>query len=351
MIDLRNYNAKLLQKFFSNHLRVTIFTVGLAVLVSVFAFKMQKSVAIMVDGKPTKISTYSTTVGRALETAGIGVGKRDKVTPALDISVTNDMIIRIERAIPVNIAVDGKGLVVYTAEKTIGTVLKTSGINLNKSDIVSPGTRSPVYKNMKIAVTRIAENTVTMTKKVAYKVLSKSDANFDKGKVKVLRQGSDGVNEVRYKVIYKDGIEAGRFLIGEVVKKSPVDKLVAVGSLAWFSPSKTGRKVYFTKQFRVKATSYTADYACTGKRPGDRGFGITATGAKAKRNVNSYSTVAVDTSVIPLGTKLYIEGYGYAIAEDVGGGVNGKHVDLYFTPGSQEYRSWFTHKVNVYVLK
>ena len=62
------------------------------------------------------------------------------------------MIVRIERAIPVNIAVDGKGLVVYTAEKTIDTVLKTSGINLKNSDIVSPGIQSPVYKNMKIAV-------------------------------------------------------------------------------------------------------------------------------------------------------------------------------------------------------
>lgn len=351
MIDLKNYSAKQLHKFFSKHLGVTIFAVSLAVLLSVFAFKMQKSVAVMVDGKSTMISTYKATVGNVLKTAGIGVGKKDKVTPALDSNVTDDMTIRIERAIPVSIIVDGKGLVVYTAEKTIGTVLKTEGITLKKSDIVSPEIQSSVHKNMKIAVTRIAEKTVTVTKRLAYNVLRKSDKNFDKGKVKVLRQGIDGVKESKYKVIYKDGKEVDRFLIGEAIKKPPIDKIVAVGELAWINSSRTGRKIYFTDTMRVKATSYTADYACTGKRPGDSGFGITATGTRAKRDINGYSTVAVDTSVIPLGTKLYIEGYGYAIAEDVGGGVNGRHVDLYFTPGSAEYRSWFAHNVNIYVLK
>lgn len=350
MVDLKNYNAERLHKFFSNHLRMTIFTVGIAVLISVFAFSMQKSVAIMVDGKPTKISTYQTTVGSALRAAGIGVGIRDKVIPGLDSKVTNDMTIRIKKAIPVNVFVDGKGLVVYTAENTIGDLFKAEGIKLGKSDIVSPKIRSSIQKNMKIRVTRVAENTVTITKKVAYMILSKRDPKFEKGKVKVLRSGVDGLKELKYKVIYKDGKETSRFLIGEILKKSPINKIVAVGALAWFTPSSGGRKVYFTKQFRVKATSYTADYACTGKRPGDRGFGRTATGTKAKRNVNSYSTVAVDKSIIPLGTKLYIEGYGYAIAEDVGGGVKGKHVDLFFTPGSKEYRRWFTHTVNVYVL-
>jgi len=351
MVDLKNYNARNLQKFFSNHLRMTVFTVTLAVLISVFAFNMQKSVAIVVDGKPTKISTYQTTVKNALKIAGIGANKEDKVIPSLDSKVTNGMTIRIKRAIPVSVLVDGKGLVIYTAEKTIGDMFKTKGIAIKGSDIVSPTIQTPVIRNMKISVTRVAENTVTTTTRVAYKVLSKADKNISKGSVKVIRPGVDGVKEAQYKIIYKDGKETSRFLIGEILKKAPIDKIVAVGSLAWFTPSKGGRKVFFTKQFRVKATSYTADYACTGKRPGDRGFGRTATGTKAKRDSSSYSTVAVDRRVIPLGTKLYIEGYGYAIAEDVGGGVRGHHVDLYFNPGSKEYRKWFTHTVNVYVLK
>ena len=78
------------------------------------------------------------------------------------------------------------------------------------------------------------------------------------------------------------------------------------------------------------ATAYTAGFESTGKRPGDRGYGITATGTKAK-----HGTVAVDPKVIPLGTELYIEDigniegdYGYATALDTGGAIKNNRIDL-----------------------
>ena len=54
------------------------------------------------------------------------------------------------------------------------------------------------------------------------------------------------------------------------------------------------------------------------------GYGITATGTE----VTAGRTVAVDPSVIPYGTAMYVEGYGFRVAEDCGGGVNGKHIDV-----------------------
>lgn len=75
----------------------------------------------------------------------------------------------------------------------------------------------------------------------------------------------------------------------------------------------------------VEATGYTAGYESTGKKPGDPGYGITATGTHAH-----YGTVAVDPSVIPLGTKMYIPGYGYGVAEDTGGAIKGNRIDLFF---------------------
>lgn len=351
MVDLKNYDATKLRSFFLNHRRTAILMVGITVLVSVFAYQMQKSIEVVVNGVPTKVSTYKTTVKDVLESAGIVAHKKDKVVPTLSSKVINGMTIGIKRAIPVNIKIGGKGLVIYTAENSIGDMLKAEGITLNKSDIVSPKIQSPVYKDMKISITRVAENSVIIKTKVAYKVFSKADANLEKGKVKVLRTGIDGVKEEKYKVIYEDGKEVSRILVGEVIRKAPIDKLVAVGSLSWIIPSSGSRKIYFTKQYRVKATSYTADYACTGKRPGDRGFRVTATGRMVKRDKDNYSTVAVDKSVIPLGTKLYIEGYGFAIAADTGGGVKGRHVDLYFEPGTKEYRNWFTHTVKIYLLR
>lgn len=351
MVNSKNYDATKLLRFFSNHHRTAILMVGIIILFSVFAFGMQKSIKVVVNGVPTKVSTYSATVKDVLKSAGIVSHTKDKVVPALSSKAVNGMTIEIKRAIPVNVKIGGKGLVIYTAENTISDMLRAEGIRLNKMDIVSPNIQSPVHKDMKISVKRVAENSVIVKTNVAYKVFSKTDANLEKGKVEVLRNGIDGVKEEKYNVIYEDGKEVSRILVGEVLKKAPIDKLVTVGSLSWIIPSNGSRKVYFTKQYRVKATSYTADYACTGKRPGDRGFGVTATGKMVKRDINGYSTVAVDKSVIPLGTKLYIEGYGFAIAADTGGGVRGRHVDLYFDPGTKEYRSWFTHSVKIYFLR
>ena len=71
---------------------------------------------------------------------------------------------------------------------------------------------------------------------------------------------------------------------------------------------------------------YKITHYCTEKRKHicGTGAGITATGTQ----VTAGRTVAVDPSVIPYGTELYIEGYGWRVAEDCGGAVDGKHIDI-----------------------
>lgn len=73
-------------------------------------------------------------------------------------------------------------------------------------------------------------------------------------------------------------------------------------------------------------TAYNLDVDSTGKRPGSRGFGITASGTHAQAG----RTVAVDPKVIPIGTLLYLPGLGWRVAEDSGGAVKGRHIDILF---------------------
>ncbi|KHF31608.1 Cell wall-binding protein YocH precursor [Paenibacillus sp. P1XP2] len=68
---------------------------------------------------------------------------------------------------------------------------------------------------------------------------------------------------------------------------------------------------------KVMATGYTAGYESTGKRPSHPQYGITYSGVKVRRDKNTISTIAADPRVFPLGTILYIPGYGYAIVADV----------------------------------
>lgn len=88
--------------------------------------------------------------------------------------------------------------------------------------------------------------------------------------------------------------------------------------------------------YKMEATAYAGDT-------------ITATGVAPVRNPNGLSTIAVDPSIIPLGSKVYIPGYGEAIAEDTGGAIKGHRIDL-FLNSENECINWGRRNVTLYVL-
>lgn len=95
-----------------------------------------------------------------------------------------------------------------------------------------------------------------------------------------------------------------------------------------------------SKELTVTATAYTAD--CNGCS------GVTATGKDLKADPNA-KVIAVDPSVIPLGTKVYVEGYGEAIASDTGGAIKGKKIDV-FVPNKGDAMNWGTKQVKIKLL-
>lgn len=92
----------------------------------------------------------------------------------------------------------------------------------------------------------------------------------------------------------------------------------------------------YISTFIMESTAYT-------------GGTLTATGTSPVRNENGLSTIAVDPSVIPLGSLLYIDGYGYAIAEDTGGSIKGNIIDLYLN-SYDECINWGRQNVSVYLI-
>lgn len=89
------------------------------------------------------------------------------------------------------------------------------------------------------------------------------------------------------------------------------------------NPAEIENAVQYTETFTV--TAYCACYDCCGKNENNPHYGVTATGTKATAG----RTVAVDPTVIPYGSTVIIDGHSY-IAEDTGGAVKGKRIDIYF---------------------
>ena len=119
-----------------------------------------------------------------------------------------------------------------------------------------------------------------------------------------------------------------------VVNSKPVAKKVAK------TPSRSSED-NVVKEFTVNASAYTA--SCNGCS------GITSTGINLKRNPDA-KVIAVDPSIIPLGTKVYVEGYGYAIAADIGGSIKGNKIDLFFPTKAEAYQ-WGRKSVKIKILK
>lgn len=128
-------------------------------------------------------------------------------------------------------------------------------------------------------------------------------------------------------VIAKENHSSKAVLLKEVV---PVSRIVA-----------TPRGVYFCRAIKtMEATAYYPGPECTGESCD----GLTSTGKKAR-----FGIIAVDPKVIPLGTKVYIQGYGFAEAEDVGGAIKGNRIDLCFNTYREAVR-FGRKKMKVFIL-
>ncbi|RUS45610.1 hypothetical protein ELR57_19460 [Cohnella sp. AR92] len=100
---------------------------------------------------------------------------------------------------------------------------------------------------------------------------------------------------------------------------------------------------------RVVATGYTAGVESTGKRPGHPQYGITYSGVKVRRG--KLSTIAADPKLFPIGTILFIPGYGYGVVADTGSKIKGRKIDLYFPSKRQVFQEWGKKTVDVRVIK
>ncbi|MBC7324221.1 MAG: G5 domain-containing protein, partial [Moorella sp. (in: Bacteria)] len=220
---------------------------------------------------------------------------------------------------------------IQTCRSTVGDVLKEQGIPLNPADIVEPAPDSPVREGTQIKVVRVRSEEEIREVPLARPTRREADPHLARGLSRVVQAGKDGLEKQRWLIVYHDGQEVERRLVERTVLKEPVERVIRVGALQ--QVSRGGQNIRFSRALDVVATAYTY----TGYN--------TASGSPPH-----FGVAAVDPGVIPMGSRLYVEGYGFARALDKGSAIKGERIDVFFETREQA-RRWGVRRVRVYILE
>ena len=286
------------------------------------SWEQAEEIFISVDGNQSSIWTTEKLVKNILEEANIEVAEQDEISIGLDTEVGADNKIDIQKAFQLTL-VDGlEERQVWSTSTTVANFLKEQGITLGELDRVEKSLEDVITPGDKVAVVRVEKVTDVVEESIDFAIEKKNDSSVLKGKEKVVTQGKKGTVERTYEVVKENGKIVMKTLQSEKVVSKPTTQVVAVGTkVATVTASRNNTSAGGTgKEFYVTATAYTPNCnGCTG---------ITATGVNIKSNPNM-KLIAVDPNVIPLGSKVWVEGYGYAIAADTGGAIKGNKIDVF----------------------
>lgn len=335
------YRQERASVFFERRREIALVSCCVVLLVTGFA-GAAREIRIIVDDEVIEVTAPALRVGDILKQAGVELRDGDKVTPALSERARGRSTITVTRAVPVELVVDGSETQLRSTGPMVKHVLAESGILLRPEDKVSPGMEAGLTPDMKIKVTRVTSEVVVRQVRIPYRTEERPDSGMDRGKSQLIRSGVEGLREQKVRITYEDGKVVNETVLASKVLRDPVSKVLKVGTRNPVRTLLTSRGSFRYRDVKtMTATAYEPGPTSCGKWAD----GYTAIGLKAVPGI-----VAVDPKVIPLRTKLYVEGYGPAIAGDVGGAIKGNRIDLLFETVEEALR-YGRRRVKVYILE
>lgn len=305
---------------------------------------VQRAVPIQIDDNGALRTFYTTapTLGGALQQAALVVYLGDYLSPDLGTPVEPGSQIIIRRARPATINVDGRTIRTRTRTDTVANLLREEGIELAGKDYTIPEATAPLRDDVNIQVMRVREEFTTESEPIPFETLWQPDSTLELDQHQVTQVGVEGVKKRTIRITYENGREVRRSVDKEWIDATPATRIINYGTNIAHRDLTLpdGSTVTFWRKIRVHATSYTA--ATSGKARTNPYFGKTFLGLQAGLGI-----VAVDPQVINLRSKLYVPGYGLALAGDTGGRIKGLRIDL----GYDEWNLVLWYKwVDVYLL-
>lgn len=296
-----------------------------------------KKVIIEIDGvKETKWTTMKT-VGEFVQSEGIVLKPEDTVTPESTKKIKSNMLVSIGIAFPVTINDGGTEKKVLSTKKTVGEILEQNGIVVGDPDRVTPAKSEVINSETVINVVRVTKESVFEEQAVSFKTVKQNDATLYAGTKKVKTKGEKGTIQKTFEITKENGAVVSKVELASVVVKEPIDQIELIGTKAYSASGKYSVTPFEGgRTLTVKATAYTIA-SSTGR---------TSTGINLRDNIDA-KVIAVDPNVIPIGSHVYVEGYGYAIAADRIG-HKGNWIDVFMATDAAAY-SWGSRTVTIRV--
>lgn len=326
-----------------------LFFILAAVLLVILSVDLaSRKVVLTVNGESRVLTTFRHNVGGLLDDAGFRVQAADKLSHPLDEKLRSGMHVEVKAAFPVNVHADGKVLTAWSADMSVSDVLTGLELTLGAMDRVEPAAGHVLAPGEDIHVIRVSQVLLTERTEIAYREIRRSNPDLDRGDTRVLQRGIPGIRQDTVEITMENEREVSAKILQSEMLRVKQDRVVEYGENT--ALSRGGRTIHFERVFHMNATAYcpgTAESGCPldsngGSRcTGKHNNGITASGRKATagsgREDNPH-LVAVDPRVIPLGSRLYLDGFGFAIAADTGGAIKGNRIDILFDSHEEAWR-------------
>lgn len=269
----------------------------------------------------------------------------------------------------VRVLADGRQRSAYLAlpeKATVADVLHEMGLTLADTDRVWPDRALPAKDGMSIRVTRVHVEMRKHQLAIPFETLFQPSTDLRPASQKTIQDGQAGAREISERIWSKEGKVTVHEPVSDKVIREPRPQIVALGTRSAYLPNRIPYHNRYAQayalaargglgrerlQMRIPATMKplravrSISLVATGYSPDPRengGWTRTATGLPI-----GYGAAAVDPRVVPLGTKMYIEGYGYAFACDTGGAIQGHRIDLAYdsyrlanTKGRKTVKVW-----------
>lgn len=294
------------------------------------AVEVKRSCEVIVDadGKQQAVTLTGGTVADALAEAGVKLREKDACNYDLDEPLFNKMHLRVSRVVRITVKADGKSQAYEVPTERVYRALQRCGIQLGEDDRLNVKRTDKVKDGMSIVVQRVRTEEKEEREELGFSTRYEYDGTLYAGVEETETAGEKGEKVTVYKSTYVDGVEESREIVSQEVTKEPVDEVIRTGTKQPAARPGTGTPAGGTAGGAgtfVDNMGNTVSYAskmvgpCTAYSvPG----GTTSIGLKAE-----YGIIAVNPSVIPYGTRMYVASadgsvvYGYGVAGDTGGAL------------------------------